>query len=748
MLTKYFPLPLTWQTRAERPGTLDYTHLNKVLHSPTAIELSTLNELGAAVYFSVNKTDGNGRKKGNITHLRALWIDWDHGHPDIETLALKPTVAVQSSPGKLQAYWIFETPLPVEGNADRWQSAETALVTKFAGDARADKLNQVLRAPGYVNNKYDPPPLASVVYESGNLYTLEQVIEAFQLELLPVREPVLALAVPEENLPDDAARKARFTRWLARVPPPAEGGGERNQWYFKALAYGIKDCAVTDTEFLVDTLAAHSAKHHRDPYDHDELRRLAANAAKHGSHQVGQAVSMPNLILDDMPIPSSPPSSPLPEGVSSLAVARHEAAQAVADKEDTKKAAKHATLVALVARAYETAQHLFRAVQDEAGNRYLARVSELGILAPCDKDELKDLLTLKYDSVESASSIARDIVPSVKARIREQNVVQWKDIAPFVFKSAPTTSWAWNRLPFDPDPTAKCPPEFAEILARTSEQGARAIVLFFGSLLDLECERIQYLHLQGEGNDGKSTLMGLLNEVFGRRFVVTMRADDFKDSHSTSVLEQARLVMFHDENDSNFMSSGKFKMLTGDSNVTINPKGMARRTIKLNCRVLIASNNKPNLRGSLADVRRVLPVYLQSYSGGSDPKFVERLMAARYQVMQYCYAEWLKFAAQGHTEIPRPAEAEADILENSTQAAADDVIQDIFDMSDKDACELSPRQVNNIIRDTCKTTSVLYEAKSLIRSKFKIVRVNKQGGTDPRGRRVIRGLRLRKDAVA
>jgi hypothetical protein len=54
--------------------------LTKVLHGTLAEhfdELARLNALGAGVYVTINETDLRGRKKANITKVRALFIDGD-----------------------------------------------------------------------------------------------------------------------------------------------------------------------------------------------------------------------------------------------------------------------------------------------------------------------------------------------------------------------------------------------------------------------------------------------------------------------------------------------------------------------------------------------------------------------------------------------------------------------------------------------------------------------------------------------
>lgn len=74
--------------------------------------LHALNNRGAGIYFTANKTDGKGRKRENITAVRSLFVDFDI--PDSERVArlmaldLPPTLIVESSKDKHHAYWVAD----------------------------------------------------------------------------------------------------------------------------------------------------------------------------------------------------------------------------------------------------------------------------------------------------------------------------------------------------------------------------------------------------------------------------------------------------------------------------------------------------------------------------------------------------------------------------------------------------------------------------------------------------------------
>lgn len=151
---------------------------------------------GYNVYFTVNGQQGSRREKRDIKTIRALWIEDDgnkHGDTDPSQFPLPPTKIIQSSPGKYHYHWVLESPIYTDSlEAKQW--AETILGTcqKFNGDPNGILLTQVLRVPGYINQKeeYDSP-VCEVVGGTGIKYEWKELYEAF---------PQVEIADKESNL--------------------------------------------------------------------------------------------------------------------------------------------------------------------------------------------------------------------------------------------------------------------------------------------------------------------------------------------------------------------------------------------------------------------------------------------------------------------------------------------------------------------------------------------------------------------
>lgn len=321
-------------------------------------------------------------------------------------------------------------------------------------------------------------------------------------------------------------------------------------------------------------------------------------------------------------------------------------------------------------RYYET----FRVLYDKNGTLSCAYVVSPGVLQPIDDAFVINKMVLFLLGRVKPPEIKHSVFPSWRAMSASACGVDADTVVPLVFKSDTTTPWAFQRLDFDPEPI-ECPELLTKMMQRTTPNQARSLVLWLGSLLDYSFPRQQYLYLHGKGNDGKGTLIAMLVKLLGQQGVAMMNMETFADSHSTTALEGARLAIFADENSASFMSRGRFKALTGDDTMSINPKGMPRRNIRLHCKVLIASNHAPHVFGGRADMRRILPVHLAEIPATETSRreglqFIEQGST----IMQFCYGAFRAWLAENPDTPTLPAapeamdEVEADSMQAETEA--------------------------------------------------------------------------------
>lgn len=327
------------------------------------------------------------------------------------------------------------------------------------------------------------------------------------------------------------------------------------------------------------------------------------------------------------------------------------------------QAARHAQLY------YQRTYERFRILYDNEGNLSCAEVAGPGVLRPVSNDYIINNMIGFLMGRAKPPDIKHSVFPTWRALAAARGAVDATSVKPLAFKSETVDGWAWQRLNFDPV-EIEIPDLLTKLLARTSIEEARSLVLWLGSLLDYRFPRSQYLYLHGDGNDGKSTLIAMLVKLLGTQGVAMMRSDDFADAHSTTVLEGARLAIFADENSASFMSRGRFKALTGDDTLTINPKGLPRRNIGLHCKVMVASNYAPHVQGGRADLRRIIPVKLSPIPANESSHaqglaFVEQGPA----IMQFCYMAFKAWQAENPDRmLPAASDAIADVEADSMQS--------------------------------------------------------------------------------
>ena len=131
------------------------SNLTRILHGTLdqhAELLSHLNQQGAGVFVTINRTDLLGRAKTNITGVRAVFVDLDGApiQPVIECQH-EPHLIVESSSSRWHAFWLVDK----EFDKDQFTAFQTMLARHFNGDAQVKDLPRVMRLPGFYNNKLD-----------------------------------------------------------------------------------------------------------------------------------------------------------------------------------------------------------------------------------------------------------------------------------------------------------------------------------------------------------------------------------------------------------------------------------------------------------------------------------------------------------------------------------------------------------------------------------------------------------------
>lgn len=143
------------------------------------------------VYFCPQLLAGKKRTKEYVKSATCLWADLDECEPT--KLLVEPSIAVESSPDRYQAYWVLESPLDPEEAEEYCRR----IAYKHADDG-ADRsgwdLTQLLRVPMTLNHKYSDtginPPVVRIVEAHRSRFRLGDFsdypeVKAFDYETFP-----------------------------------------------------------------------------------------------------------------------------------------------------------------------------------------------------------------------------------------------------------------------------------------------------------------------------------------------------------------------------------------------------------------------------------------------------------------------------------------------------------------------------------------------------------------------------------
>ncbi|MCB1021646.1 MAG: hypothetical protein KDC27_17070 [Acidobacteria bacterium] len=122
--------------------------------------LARKNSQGFEVYVGMNalKPEAQGRTKADIADIRHLYLDLDlEAEAALSSLQARddtpePNRVLDTSPGKLQVVWKVE-----RFTLDEAESLQRQLAGEFGADPAATDAARVLRLPGFLNHKYEPP---------------------------------------------------------------------------------------------------------------------------------------------------------------------------------------------------------------------------------------------------------------------------------------------------------------------------------------------------------------------------------------------------------------------------------------------------------------------------------------------------------------------------------------------------------------------------------------------------------------
>jgi hypothetical protein len=166
------------------------------------------------IYVAANPLCSGSRKRTKecIASVRHLYIDIDEdGDACLAALRAsqfvpQPTSILSTSPGKYQVLWRVE-----RFDFARQEQTLKLLAIAFGGDPACTDCNRVLRIPGFLNRKYDPPYKVTVEYPDDSVWTPDD----FHLEAGTVDARHLAGASGMRNQPSKHSNSEGDWAWVS-----------------------------------------------------------------------------------------------------------------------------------------------------------------------------------------------------------------------------------------------------------------------------------------------------------------------------------------------------------------------------------------------------------------------------------------------------------------------------------------------------------------------------------------------------
>ena len=159
---------VAWRSipRAERPA-LRFNYRGRF--SVLLPALRKKNAAGWAVFYSANRTDGEGRSLKNMIAARMLALDLD-GAPLPSKWKIPPHAIVETSSKRFQCVWALNETKDFAGHRD----VMLRLAMRYGGDKSITDITRVLRMPGFLHQKRKPFLSRIVQHESPDYVSFDR----------------------------------------------------------------------------------------------------------------------------------------------------------------------------------------------------------------------------------------------------------------------------------------------------------------------------------------------------------------------------------------------------------------------------------------------------------------------------------------------------------------------------------------------------------------------------------------------
>jgi hypothetical protein len=215
---------------------------------------------GTNAYFCPHLFSAKRRTKDNVSVAPNAWADLDTCKP--ENLLVAPSIAIQSSPGRYQAYWLLEGDGSPEASEDL-----SRRIAYYHHEEGADRsgwdLTQLLRIPFTANLKHEPTSQVKILAASKTRYHIEDFAQYPAPPGYVMAEEPMPEDLPDES-PEDILAFYRsqlnpMVHRLYEVEP--EGDWSKALWN---LEMALFESGLTKEQVFIVATEAACNKYRRD----------------------------------------------------------------------------------------------------------------------------------------------------------------------------------------------------------------------------------------------------------------------------------------------------------------------------------------------------------------------------------------------------------------------------------------------------------------------------------------------------
>src|SRR6185436_17120676 len=132
----------------------------------------------ANIHFGAATRGRESGTKADVHEVPAVWADCDKPESvlRLEGFPLRPTAVIETSPGRRQAFWRFESPVLVEGDGTiaTIEAILKGIAEQLGADPACAEIARILRVPGTLNVKRNAP--CRLLFSDGPRYRPDDFI--------------------------------------------------------------------------------------------------------------------------------------------------------------------------------------------------------------------------------------------------------------------------------------------------------------------------------------------------------------------------------------------------------------------------------------------------------------------------------------------------------------------------------------------------------------------------------------------